>query len=313
MSEIIALGATFLAVLVFCLIIFSTIFSRRKISKRLTENDSVKAIKIEDIEVGISGLPISESELLKNYFNVIRNDDNPNSTAIRLIRAGYFSSSAVWIFQLIRFIIGVILFFAAFLLMPIFFPEVPQFTTIIAGFLAAGISFVLCNIMIERRGDKKQRGYRKIFPDFMDTLIVCLDAGLSLEASLNRVMKEFLSTANRDFGLQLAVMMLEVRGGRRLRDSLNNFAIRLAIDEAKSLAVLFRQSEELGASVTKSLRVFSQELRDKRIIKAEEKANTLPLKMLFPISVFLFPMSLLIVLVPIVLTVLRTISALASG
>jgi len=108
------------------------------------------------------------------------------------------------------------------------------------------------------------------------------------------------------------MMMLEVRGGRRLRDALSNLADRLGIDEAKSLSVLFRQSEELGASVTKTLRVFSQEMREKRMISAEEKANALPLKMLFPLALFLFPISILIVAVPIIMKVVGVLQSLGT-
>jgi tight adherence protein C len=146
----------------------------------------------------------------------------------------------------------------------------------------------------------------------MDSLIVCIDAGLSTEAAMDRVSKEFLKSRDKDFGLHLAIMMLEVRDGRRLRDALSNFAKRMRIDEAQSLAVLFRQSEELGARATKALRVFSEEMREKRMIRAEEKANALPLKMLFPLATFLFPISVLIVTVPIVMKVIQVLKFLAT-
>ena len=146
----------------------------------------------------------------------------------------------------------------------------------------------------------------------MDTLIVCVDAGMSVEAAIDRVSKEFLKSSSRDFGLHLAIMMLEVRGGRRLRDSLSLFAKRLRIEEAQALAVLFRQSEELGSSVTKTLRVFSQEMRDKRMIRAEEKANALPFKMLFPLAAFLFPISVLIIAIPTLMRVLNVLKSLAG-
>jgi tight adherence protein C len=178
--------------------------------------------------------------------------------------------------------------------------------------IAAGFAFFLSNVILERWGDKREIEYRKIFPDFMDTMIVCLDAGLSVEAAVDRVSLEFMKSSKKDFGLHLAIMMLEVRGGRRFRDALSNFARRLRIQEAQSLAVLFRQSEELGASVTKTLRVFSQEMRDKRMIRAEEKANTLPIKMLFPLAAFLFPMSILIVLVPVFMKVVILLKSLAQ-
>ncbi len=146
----------------------------------------------------------------------------------------------------------------------------------------------------------------------MDMLIVCLDAGMSIEAAANRVAREFVDK-QQDFGLHLSIMMLEVRGGRRLREALANLATRLRIDEARALAVLFRQSEELGTSVTQTLRVYSKEMRDLRIVRAEEKANALPVKMLLPLGAFLFPVSLIIVLVPIVIRVVSLLIGLKPG
>lgn len=311
MTESLILAATFFSVLVLCFIIFTFYSSKRRISERLHGETGKEDIKIDVINEDISGLKISERELLKNYFNVIRNDHNHNSLQNRLISAGYFSPRAALTFQVIRFTIAFLVFLGVVLIVPIFFVELPNLTVIIIGLISSGLVFIICNIVLERRGKKRQIEYRKTFPDFLDTLMVCLDAGMSIEAAFNRVAKEFLDSPKRDFGLHLAIMMLEVRGGRRLRDALTNLSNRLVIDEARALAVLFRQSEELGASVTKTLRVFSQDMRDRRIIHAEEKANTLPIKMLFPLSVFLFPISLLIVIVPIAITVLGVLTSLS--
>ena len=311
MTESLILAATFFSVLVLCFIIFTFYSSRRRVSERLHSKSEKEDIKIDVINEDISGLKISERELLQNYFNVIRNDHKPNSLQNRLINAGYFSPRAALTFQVIRLGAAALVFLGIFVVVPVFFVELNNLTVIIIGLLGSGLVFIICNILLERRGKKRQIEYRKTFPDFLDTLMVCLDAGMSIEAAFNRVAKEFIDSPKRDFGLHLAIMMLEVRGGRRLRDALTNLSKRLIIDEARALAVLFRQSEELGASVTKTLRVFSQDMRDRRIIRAEEKANTLPIKMLFPLSVFLFPISLLIVIVPIAITVLGVLTSLS--
>ena len=103
----------------------------------------------------------------------------------------------------------------------------------------------------------------------------------------------------------MAIVSLEVRAGRPLRDALKNFADRINVEEAMSLAILFKQSEELGSSITKTLRTYSAEMRAKRMIRAEEKANSLPIKMLFPLAFFMFPTNLIIVLVPIIISILK--------
>ena len=86
----------------------------------------------------------------------------------------------------------------------------------------------------------------------------------------------------------------------------------MQIDEARSLSVLFRQSEELGSSVTQTLRVYSAEMREMRIIRAEEKANALPIKMLLPLGAFLFPISLIIVLVPVTMRIIQLLLSLTQ-
>ncbi len=91
-------------------------------------------------------------------------------------------------------------------------PDMSRMATLIVAMFAAGMTFILVNIYIDRRGAAKEREYRRLFPDFMDMLIVCLDAGMSIEAAANRVAREFVAK-QQDFGLHLSIMMLEVRGG----------------------------------------------------------------------------------------------------
>jgi len=98
-----------------------------------------------------------------------------------------------------------------------------------------------------------------------------------------------------------------------MHEALNNFASRIHLDEARTLSVLFRQSLELGSSVIKTLRVFSKEMRQKRLLMAEEKANALPVKMLFPMAGFLFPVNLIIVLVPIMMQIIELFATMSPG
>lgn len=303
----------FFSVLIFSAAASEVVFRRRAVGVRLSEA-SAKA-RGDELHVGdgaIADLSEAENRLIRRYFEVTRRDTNVNSTQNRLIRSGYFGAGAVTTFQAIRAIVCIGMAVLTVWALNRFLPETSRLATLIVALFASGVAFILVNIYIDRRGDAKEREYRRLFPDFMDMLIVCLDAGMSLEAAANRVAREFVSK-KQDFGLHLSIMMLEVRGGRRLREALTNLATRLRIDEARALAVLFRQSEELGTSVTQTLRVYSKEMRDLRIVRAEEKANALPIKMLLPLGAFLFPVSLVIVLVPIVIRVISLIIGLTPG
>ncbi|MCV9961694.1 type II secretion system F family protein [Pararhizobium sp. BT-229] len=303
----------FLSVLIFTAAASELVFRRREVGVRLSETAAKSAGEETPFgDASLADLGDAENRLIRRYFEITRRDTNANSTQNRLIRAGYFSAGAVPTFQIIRALICIAVLAAAFWAVDRFFPEMGRSATLVVGMFAAGITFILVNIHIDRRGEAKEREYRRLFPDFMDMLIVCLDAGMSVEAAANRVAREFVAK-RRDFGLHLSIMMLEVRGGRRLRDALANLAVRLRIDEARALSVLLRQSEELGTSVTQTLRVYSKEMRDLRIVRAEEKANALPIKMLLPLGAFLFPVSLVIVLVPIVVRVVSLLTGLTPG
>ncbi|UWU17017.1 type II secretion system F family protein [Rhizobium sullae] len=302
----------FFAVLIFSAAASELVFRRREVGARLSKATTAAGEELHLGDTTIADLGEAENRLIRRYFEITRRDTNQNSIQNRLIRAGFFDASAVTIFQVVRALICIGVFVAAVWAFDRFVPEMSRIATLIIAMFAAGVTFILVNIYIDRRGGAKEREYRRLFPDFMDMLIVCLDAGMSIEAAANRVTREFIDK-QQDFGLHLSIMMLEVRGGRRLRDALANLATRLRIDEARALSVLFRQSEELGTSVTQTLRVYSKEMRDLRIVRAEEKANALPIKMLLPLGAFLFPVSLIIVLVPIVIRVVSILVGLKPG
>ncbi|MER9410420.1 type II secretion system F family protein [Mesorhizobium sp. M0589] len=313
MNETLILLATFIGVLLFSTVIVGRIASQREVASRLTDT----AADGEAISGSYYG-PASEiaddkyGVLIKHYFNVVRKDTNSNSLPNRLLRAGFFSPRASAIFQAARAAISLLGVLGIFLVVEHYLVSISRTMAILMSMLCGSFVFFIAGVVLERMGVAKEKAYRRIFPDFMDMLIVCVDSGLSVEAAADRVAREFMAT-RPDFGLHLSIMMLEVRGGRRLRDALTNLATRLRIDEARSLAVLFRQSEELGSSVTKSLRVYSKEMRQMRILRAEEKANALPVKMLFPLAVFLFPLSLIIVLVPIMMRVVSMLKSMTPG
>lgn len=242
---------------------------------------------------------------IEHYFETLQSGDE-DSIARRLVRAGYFSRRAPLYFALIRILLAVGLFAAAFLVLTRLYPAMPALQVFFIGFILGGLGMVLPGIYLERLGRRQEEKYRRAFPDFMDTMIVCTDAGLSLEAAADRVSREFLQT-HKVLGIHLCIMMLEVRAGKRLREALAGLADRLNIPEARSLSTLFRQSEELGSSLTQSLRVYSDEMRRMRMLRAEEKANTLPVKLIMPLAGFLFPVTMTIVVVPVLMSLVQTL------
>ena len=144
--------------------------------------------------------------------------------------------------------------------------------------------------------------YRNAFPDFIDLLVVCIEAGQSLQGALDRVSRE-VATYSPALSANLRIASLEVRAGIRLSDAISNLYTRVGIEEVKSLGLLLKQSEDLGTSIATSLRVFSDEMRDKRLMRAETKAHALPVKMTLPLGFFIFPVILMVIMLPVIIRI----------
>jgi tight adherence protein C len=148
-----------------------------------------------------------------------------------------------------------------------------------------------------RRIASRQAEHRAGFPDFMDLLVVCCDAGLSMEAALDRVGRE-LADSYPSLAGNIHMATLEIRAGRSMSEALEHLGDRLALEEARSFAMLLQQSEELGSSMSAALRVYSDDMRHKRLSKAEEKAYSLPAKLSVPLILCIFPVLVIVILLP---------------
>ena len=226
--------------------------------------------------------------------------ENVARLRLRLIQAGYMDPRAVGTFFLVRFGGFVVGAFGAFLfnewLASAESTAVNRWTLVgivaVAGYFAPGLA-------LGRLIAVKMREYRNGFPDFMDLMIVCSDAGMAMEAGIERVSKELAGTYPA-LSQNLQLVSLELRAGRSLDDALKSLADRLNLDEVRSFATLLQQSKELGTSLSGALRVFSDEMRHKRMSLAEEKAHALPAKMSVPVTVCILPVVVMIAIIPII-------------
>ncbi|TGQ66115.1 type II secretion system F family protein [Mesorhizobium sp. M00.F.Ca.ET.186.01.1.1] len=236
------------------------------------------------------------------YFRSVEKErDEPNALEAKLFRAGFYQASAPLIYTLSRFAAVCAGFSVMYVLLSqVLPPNLPSFVTLAGSGLFGLACIVIPSIMLDRFENTQKRIYRRGFPDFMDMMITCADAGMSLEAAVERVSQELAAT-HKWLGIQLSIMNLQLRAGKPLREALRELADRIGLDEARALAVLFRQSEELGTSLTDALRVYSDEMRSQRILHAEERANALPVKMMIPLGICIFPVVLMIVLLPVVI------------
>jgi tight adherence protein C len=229
-----------------------------------------------------------------------------------LIRAGYFSENAIKTYILVRIVLVLTLPVIIFLLTQIFLAELRLYITLGLVALSAVIAILGPDAYIARRQKKLQYEYRTVFPDVIDMLVVCVDAGLSMDGAIARIQPE-VSKQSDALGMNLALLGAETRAGRSTADALGNFAERLNIDEARAFVIMVRQSLELGTDVADALRVFSDEMRGKRLLRAEENANKLPVKMVIPLGGFIFPVILMVVLVPVIIKLLSVANVVGGG
>jgi tight adherence protein C len=235
----------------------------------------------------------------KHYSSI--DESNMRVLRNRLVQAGVFDPRAVGFFFLVRagLAIGVAFLFAAMTpLLPESFNGVFWPLVGLAGLFGYLVPSLALDRIISRRRDE----YRIGFPDFMDLLVVCADAGLAMEAALERVGRE-LGPSYPALSTNIHMTILEIRAGRTVIEALEHFAARLGLEEVKSFATLIQQSSELGSSITDALRVYSEDMRHKRLSIAEEKAYALPAKLSFPLMVCIFPVLFVVILLPVIVRV----------
>jgi len=215
----------------------------------------------------------------------------------RLIQAGYLDARAPALFFLARAAAAVVLAIAAFFAAPYMLrDDSGMFWPLV---LAGGIlGYFAPNFYLSRIIATRTAEHRTGFPDFMDLLVVCADAGLSMEAALDRVGRE-LADSYRSLSANIHMATLEMRAGRTLSETLDHLADRLGLEEARSFATLLQQSEKLGSSLTEALRVYSDDMRHKRMSRAEEKAYSLPAKLSVPLTLCVFPVVIIVILLPV--------------
>jgi tight adherence protein C len=230
----------------------------------------------------------------RNYSDA--NDKNMKMLRKQLLQAGFLDPRAAAYYFIARTVLAVGFAIAAFFAVPLLLPDTKSMFWVYVG--AAGlIGYMAPGFYLSRRIARRQQEHRAGFPDFMDLLVVCADAGLSMEAALDRVGRE-LADSYPSLGANIHMATLEIRAGRSLSEALEHFGDRLGLDEARSFAMLVQQSEELGSSISDALRVYSDDMRHKRLSRAEEKAYSLPAKLSVPLVLCVFPVLVIVIMLP---------------
>ncbi len=230
--------------------------------------------------------------------------DQSETSKIRreLLRAGFFGPSAIYWYQALRAVLlpaGGLIGYVAY---GYFFPASSPDSRIVAAAVLAGIAFLVPSRFVTMRKKRLVRECREGFPDFIDLMIVCAEAGLGPRAAIDRLSREIAKT-HRILGAHLYLASVEIRAGSSLHQALFSLSRRTQVEEAATLASLLEQTEQLGTSVTDALRVYRDEMRERRVLRAEERAHSLPAKLVLPLGIFVFPVLLIVILLPAIIRI----------
>jgi tight adherence protein C len=231
---------------------------------------------------------------------------------LRFIHAGYRGNGAV------------ALYFGGKTVLAALFPALAYLCGLIAGaefgtsgllltlLCAAAVGYYLPNAVLSRLVFLRQREVFENFPDAADLMLVCVESGLGLDAALVKVTEE-IRIKSLTLAEELHLVNLEMRAGGSRDKALRNLALRTGVEEVSSFVTMLVQADRFGTSIGESLRVFSDELRTKRKLRAEELAAKIPLKLLFPLIFFIFPSLLLVLLGPAFIQVYRILLPTMAG
>ncbi len=234
----------------------------------------------------------------------------PDDVRTMLVRAGFRRASAVHAY------IGAKLLFAVLVPIAVLSPGVllgrgSSGFVVLAAALAL-LGWFLPNLYVARRTANRKTEITHALPDALDLMVVCVEAGLGLNAAILRVGQETRLTSP-ELSSELRLVNQEILAGKPRAEALRNLAERTGVDDMKSLVAMLVQTDKLGTSIAASLRIQADSLRTKRRNRAEEAARKVAVKLVFPLVLFIFPELLVVLIGPGMIQLFRALSKVATG
>lgn len=252
------------------------------------------------------------TDKLDKYSNFLEPQDEEEYSAIRLklIQAGYRTKSAVKTYHFSQFALGI-----TFLLVGVAYAVYksstgdPSTKATIFSIIGPGMAgYYLPKWWVGKRQKERQEEMINGFPDSLDMMLVCVEAGQSLDQAIIRVSHE-LKAGFPALAEEYETVSHEMKAGKDKTQVLRDFSERAGVNDIASFVTVLIQSTQFGTSIAEALRVFSAEMRDKRVMRAEEKANTLPTKMTLATMMFTVPPLLIILIGPSIYSIYETLNA----
>ena len=276
----------------------------REINPRLDRGEASPAVskKVNAVIVERIANPV--------YRKIRPSNRNVRRLRRRLVKAGFSSENSVSIYAVTRLVAAILIPIAVLLtLLAINYQRGPQFVALIL--LGAVFGLFIPSFMLSRFITKRQQKISRALPDAIDLLVVCVEAGLGLNAALQRVGRE-LELVEPVLSAEMAITNREIRAGKPRDEALRNLGDRTGVDDIKSLVAMLIQSDRFGTSIASSLRVFADSMRTKRRQRAEEMVSKASIKLIFPLLLFIFPALLIVLLGPAIITLYRALDQLSK-
>jgi tight adherence protein C len=185
-------------------------------------------------------------------------------------------------------------------------------TTVLVLLLMAAIGYYLPNGLLANLIERRKRELEDALPDALDMMLVCVEAGLGLDAAMNRAANE-IGMRSAALSDELNLVALELRMGVKREQALRNLALRTGVDDVASFVAMLVQSDRFGTNVADALRIEAETMRTHRRLRAEERAAKIPLKLLFPLIFFIFPSLMLVLMGPAMISIYRVLLPTMAG
>jgi len=228
------------------------------------------------------------------------------------LKAGYRRPQATALFYGGKALLAILLFLLFTFIRLTFIKELPYVQTIFFSILSGLTGFYLPNLWIHRKISQRKEKILRGFPDALDLLVTCVEAGLGMDAAIKRVGEE-IALSSPVLSEELELMAFELRAGKSRQDALKGLALRTELEDVASLVTLLVQTDRFGTSVAKALRVHSDAMRTRRRQRAEEIAARMSVKMAFPLILCIFPSIVLVVIGPGIIRIVRTLLPALGG
>ena len=239
-------------------------------------------------------------------------EDQRSALRRKMMQAGYFDPNAPRSYFAIRALLAVAFPLLYVGVLPLLTSAFTAERTVLVAVMLGALGLYGPTLWVNYRIYDRQRAVRESFPDALDMLVVCVEAGLGFDAAFNRVGTQ-IQKAHPVLAQHFAMVSVELRAGKSREDALRNLSQRVGITDVSSFVTLLVQSDALGTSIAATLRVHADEMRDKRMMRAEEKAHMLPVLLSIPLVTCILPAMILVVLLPGIIGIIRQVLPALSG